>query len=74
VSTGRSLSSVCSDGDMPSPRTVYYWRGLRPDFARQLSTARLYQIERIADLMVEIALRVVDDRAGLDPRRAKVAA
>jgi hypothetical protein len=52
---GESLTSICSDPDMPSRVTVYKWIREYPDFANDYARARVLQADTFADEVQEVA-------------------
>ena len=72
VASGRSVSSVCADMDMPEPTTVYRWRQESPDFRDKLAHARDERLETYGDRMLALGARVIEE-ADLDPQRVNAA-
>jgi transposase-like protein len=52
---GASLRQICQDRDMPARSTVFLWLRQRPEFREQYTLAKQFQIQWLADEMVDIA-------------------
>jgi hypothetical protein len=65
LSDGRTITSICSDSDMPSLDTVYSWLQRFPGFAEAYARAREAQQDTFAGQIIDIA--DTDD----DPQRAR---
>lgn len=72
VASGRAVSSVCADADMPANTTVYRWRQEKPGFRDKLAQARDERLEAYSDRMLALGARVIDDET-LDPQRVNAA-
>src|SRR3546814_2685 len=57
LSAGRSLRSICLDGDMPSQSTVFRWLRdeAHEEFRQQYARARDNQADTLADEILDIA-------------------
>src|ERR1017187_8320776 len=55
LSIGRSLNSICKDGDMPCITTVMKWLSSDESFAAKYARAREVQAEYLLDELIEIA-------------------
>jgi transposase-like protein len=56
---GASVRQICQDTSMPARSTLFVWLRQRPDFREKYTFAKRFQIQWLADEMVDIA----DDRA-----------
>ena len=56
---GLALRQICQDTSMPARSTLFLWLRRYPEFAREYTSAKQFQIECLADDMIDIA----DDRA-----------
>ena len=56
---GASLRQICQDTSMPARSTLFVWLRQRADFRQKYTFAKRFQIQWLADEMVDIA----DDRA-----------
>ena len=65
LSDGRTITSICSDSDMPSLDTVYSWLQRFPSFSEAYARAREAQQDTFAGQIIDIADN--DD----DPQRAR---
>jgi hypothetical protein len=65
LSDGRTITSICSDSDMPSLDTVYSWLQRFPSFSEAYARAREAQQDTFAGQIIDIA--DTDD----DPQRAR---
>lgn len=65
LSDGRTITSICSDSDMPSLDTVYTWLQKHPWFSDAYARAREAQQDTFAGQIIDIADN--DD----DPQRAR---
>ncbi len=65
LSDGRTITSICSDSDMPSLDTVYGWLQRLPSFSESYARAREAQQDTFAGQIIDIA--DTDD----DPQRAR---
>jgi len=72
VASGRSVSSVCADIDMPEHTTVYRWRHESPEFRDKLAQARDERLETYGDRMLALGSRVIEEM-DLDPQRVNAA-
>ncbi|MGO4171571.1 hypothetical protein [Bosea sp. TAF32] len=72
LATGRTLTSVCDDEDMPDRITVWRWQDSKPDFRNRLTRAREESVDADLDEMRGLGKRVLKEQ-GLDPRRVRVA-
>ena len=72
VASGRSVSSVCADMDMPVPDTIYRWKREKQQFSDKLSHAREDRLEAYGDRMLALGARVIDE-GDLDPQRVNAA-
>lgn len=52
---GRSLRSICKQGDMPALSTVFKWLAEKPEFSDQYARAKDEQAEILADEIIQIA-------------------
>jgi hypothetical protein len=52
---GASLRQICQDTSMPARSTVFVWLRQRPDFREEYTIAKQFQIQWMADEMVDIA-------------------
>jgi hypothetical protein len=52
---GASLRQICQDRDMPARSTVFLWLRQRADFREKYTVAKQFQIQWMADEMVDIA-------------------
>jgi hypothetical protein len=76
IASGRTLSAVCRDEDMPKRQTVVEWTLKHKDFSDQYADARRKLLEHWADEVSDIADRgkespgaVARDRLRVDSRR-----
>ncbi len=67
MSSGESLTSICSAEGMPKRTTVVGWRGQHDEFATSYARARIAYADAIFDEAIEIA----DDTSGDWTTRAK---
>ena len=72
---GVALRQICQDTSMPARSTLFLWLRQRPDFRQKYASAKQFQIQCMADEMIDIA----DDRAsdwiereGPDGKKARV--
>ena len=65
LADGRTITSICSDSDMPSIDGVYGWLQKQPAFAEAYARAREAQQDTFAGQIIDIADN--DD----DPQRAR---
>lgn len=72
LATGRTLTSVCEDEDMPDRITVWRWQDSKPDFRNSLVRAREASVDSDLDEMRGLGRRVLKEK-GLDPQRVRVA-
>jgi len=72
VASGRSVSSVCADLDMPDNATIYRWRQKHPEFRDKLAQARDERLEADADQIRALARRVMEE-GDLDYQRVNCA-
>ena len=74
ISSGRSLSSVCRDKDMPSRSLVYDWLAdeEKQDFMDRYREADLQRADYHADEMIEIADSVEADTAEVAKARLQI--
>lgn len=72
LATGRTLTSVCEDDDMPDRITVWRWQDSKPDFRNRLARAREESVDSDLDEMRGLGKRVLKEQ-GLDPQRVRVA-
>lgn len=72
LATGRTLTSVCEDEDMPDRITVWRWQDSKPDFRNRLVRAREASVDSDLDEMRGLGRRVLKEK-GLDPQRVRVA-
>lgn len=75
VASGRAISNVCEDEDMPSERTTLNWRRDHPGFVRDLARAREARHEKLGEQMTGLALGIVGSAQGprADPAKVRVA-
>ncbi len=52
---GESLRAICTDPAMPAKVTVCRWLARNAEFRREYAIARELQMDRFADVMLEIA-------------------
>jgi len=52
---GLALRQICQDTSMPARSTLFLWLRRYPEFAREYTFAKQFQIECLADEMVDIA-------------------
>src|SRR3546814_20132434 len=66
LSAGRSLRSICLDGDMPSQSTVFRWLRdeAHEEFRQQYARARDNQADTLADEILDIADDGSNDSVG----------
>jgi transposase-like protein len=50
---GESLRQICQDTSMPARSTVFVWLRQRADFRQEYAFAKRFQIQWLADEMVE---------------------
>lgn len=55
LSKGETMSSICSDKNMPQRTTIYSWLNLHKDFAEQVARARELGFDAIAEEALQIA-------------------
>jgi hypothetical protein len=55
----RAIRDICQDTSMPARSTLFLWLRQRPDFRQKYTFAKQFQIQCLADDMIDIA----DDRA-----------
>ena len=60
VSLGRTFTSICSDPNMPTVRTIQYWAAQKPDFFAMLSRAREAGAEYLAGNLHDRMVDMVD--------------
>ncbi len=72
VASGRSITSVADDDDMPTEATIYNWRIQDVAFFEKLSRAQEIRKEATRHKMIALADRVLTDDK-LDHQRAAVA-
>ena len=72
VASGRSVTSVTDDDDMPTEATIYNWRIQDVEFFEKLSRAQEIRKEATRRKMIALADRVLTDDK-LDHQRAAVA-
>src|SRR3546814_761730 len=70
LSAGRSLRSICLDGDMPSQSTVFRWLRdeAHEEFRQQYARARDNQADTLADEILDIADDGSNDYVGEDEK------
>jgi transposase-like protein len=52
---GVSLRQICQDTSMPARSTVFVWLRQRPHFREKYTFAKRFQIQWLADEMVDVA-------------------
>jgi hypothetical protein len=52
---GASLRQICQDRNVPARSTLFVWLRRHPEFAREYTSAKRFQIQWLADEMVDIA-------------------
>jgi hypothetical protein len=55
ITQGETLADICRDDHMPGYRTVYDWERARPDFSANITRARLYGYDQIANATRRVA-------------------
>lgn len=71
ISCGESLKSIVRDEHMPGERAVFQWLRTQDAFAQLYARAREAQADADADLVGDVAQRVM--KGELDPNAARVA-
>lgn len=61
VASGRAISSVCNDADMPSHSIIYSWQSEKPEFSDKLTQAREERMETYANELRDLAARVIKE-------------
>jgi hypothetical protein len=72
---GASLRQICQDTSMPARSTLFVWLRQRPDFREKYKFAKWFQIQWLADDMVDIAdgrANEWSERAGPDGKTVRV--
>lgn len=72
IASGRAVSDVGADEDMPSANTMFDWCDSHEYFRRNFLRARDIRSEAIASTIQGLAVRVVDELT-LDPYRVRIA-
>ncbi len=67
VISGRTLSDVSKDDDMPCRKTMYTWMRNHPEFDQMYQQARRILVEQWVDEIIDIS----DNREG-DPQRDRL--
>lgn len=75
VASGRAISNVVTDPDMPPEGTVYRWREENREFRELLTRARDIRDEKFPEQMIGLALGIVGEASGpkADPAKVRVA-
>lgn len=68
ISSGETMTSICTDSHMPNPATVWRWGQEHETFAQDIACARNRGYDAIADECVRIA----DGRDGDDPQSRRI--
>ena len=55
ITQGETLADICRDDHMPGYRTVYDWERAHPDFSANITRARLYGYDQIANATRRVA-------------------
>ncbi len=70
ISDGRSVNSICGDGDMPSKAIIYRWLDKYPEFVDKYQRAMKQREDFHFDEMLDIADDVIPESA--EVARAKL--
>lgn len=61
ITSGRSVSEIVSDLDMPASATIYRWRQEKPDFKEKIACAREERLEAYSDRILALGQRVIEE-------------
>jgi hypothetical protein len=69
---GVALRQICQDTSMPARSTLFLWLRQRPDFRQRYTFAKQFQIQSLADDMIDIADDRANVREGPDGKKVRV--
>jgi len=71
---GVALRQICQDRSMPARSTLFVWLRRHPEFAREYTSAKQFQIQCLADETIDIADDASDwiERDGPDGKKVRV--
>jgi hypothetical protein len=72
LAAGESLRRICADDAMPCRDTVFAWVSTNPQFSDQYAKARQFQMEAMAEDILEIADDGTNDTYTDDEGRTRV--